>query len=248
MMFKCWFMPSFFTLLNFFLGFFSVVKTIEGNLHAAAWFIILAILCDGMDGKLARWTSSETPFGFELDSLADLVSAGLAPALLAYRAGLDRFGFLGIVLCFLFLFSGGYRLARFNVMQGGDRSQGYVGLPIPIAGLTMASLLLFEPPFGIITSNVSWIILLIALSVLMISTVHYDWPRLSFQGGLKSIRSVGILMGVGVMALFPQWSLFPLFVFYILSGVGAWGTALIRGEVTLTGFLLTLKQDHIANG
>ncbi|MFH1941319.1 MAG: CDP-diacylglycerol--serine O-phosphatidyltransferase [bacterium] len=249
MMLKRRLVPSFFTFLNFFWGFFSIVKTLEGNLHAAAWFIILAILCDGMDGKLARWTSSETSFGFELDSLADLISAGLAPAMLAYRGGFDGHGFMGMVLCFLYAFAGGYRLARFNVVQAGDRSRGYIGLPIPIAGLTVASLWLFEPPFGFKTSVIAWIILLVALEVLMISSVRYDWPRISFKDNWRNtLQSVGILCAVGLMAFFPQWSLFPLFVLYVVLGVRVWAVALARGEASLTDFFLTVKSDRIVRG
>ena len=244
MMPKSMFIPSFFTFLNFFWGFFSIVKALEGNLQAAAWFIILAIICDGMDGKLARWTCSETPFGFELDSLADLISAGIAPAILAYRGGMSQVGFLGMILCFLYLFAGGYRLARFNVVQAGDRSKGYTGLPIPIAGLSVASFWLFESPFGNVASVAGWIILLIFLTVLMVSTIHYDWPRLVFKGKWNHVaQSVGILFIVVMMAVFPHWSLLPAFLFYILIGIFHWIVELSRGEVTLTKFFLTVNRN-----
>lgn len=241
---KSLFIPSVFTFLNFFWGFFAIVKTIEGNLHAAAWFIILAILCDGMDGKLARWTNCETPFGFELDSMGDLVSSGLAPALLAFVGGLHQVGFLGMLICFLYLFGGGYRLARFNVLQAGDRSKGYAGLPIPVAGLAVASLWLFDSPFGHTVASKWWIALMIFLGVLMVSTVHYDWPRLMFRGSWKNVvQSVGILLAVGMMAVFPQWSLFPLFLLYILLGVGNWAVGLIKGDVALTDFFLLVRKQ-----
>ena len=239
------FMPSLFTLLNFFFGFLSIIKTLEGNLDAAAWFIIIAVLCDGMDGKLARLASSETPFGIELDSLADVVSSGLAAALLAYRAGLDRMGFAGVVLAFLFLFAGGYRLARFNVVQGGDRSQGYTGLPIPVAGLTVASFFVFELPTGVIANPAGWSVLLVSLTLLMISTIHYDWPRVRFDSGFgKTVQSIGVLGAVIVMAVFPRWSLLPFFVLYIVSSLGRWLTALLRGDVAITSFFLLPKGNE----
>ncbi len=238
------FIPSLFTLLNFFLGFLSIMKSIEGNLHAAAWFIILAILCDGMDGKLARWTNCETPFGNELDSLADLVSGGLAPALLAFIEGLNTLGLFGLLICFLYLFAGGYRLARFNVLQAGDRTKGYEGLPIPVSGLTVASLWLFDLPFGHTVASGWWIALMIFLGVLMVSTIHYDWPRLMFKGSWKNVvQSVGILLTVGMMAVFPQWSLFPLFLLYILLGIGNWAVGLIKGDVALTDFFLLVRKQ-----
>lgn len=235
--------PSLFTLLNFFWGIFAIIKVLEGNLDTAAWFIILAILCDGMDGKLARWTSSETPFGVELDSLADLISSGLAPAILAYEGGLNRIGIAGFILCFTYVFAGGYRLARFNVVQAGDRSQGYTGLPIPIAGLTVSALWLFETPWsdGIKESVLGPLMLLLPL--LMMSTIHFDWPRISFKESWKrSALSSGILLGVLMMAIIPKWSLFPLFMLFILIAVWNWTCALIRGEVRFADFFLVTTR------
>jgi len=237
------FIPSLFTLLNFFLGFLSIMKSIEGNLHAAAWFIILAILCDGMDGKLARWTNCETPFGNELDSLADLVSGGLAPALLAFIEGLNTLGLFGLLICFLYLFAGGYRLARFNVLQAGDRTKGYEGLPIPVSGLTVASLWLFDLPFGQTIPLGWWIVLMIFLPILMVSTVHYDWPKLLFRGSWRRVvPSVGLLLAIGLMAVFPHRSLFPLFLLYIVLGIGSWVVNLIRGDVRWAEFFLLPRK------
>lgn len=237
-------LPSLFTFLNFFWGVFSIVKIIEGNLHAAAWFIILAILCDGMDGKLARWTGSESPFGFELDSLADLVSSGLAPALLAYRGGLFQIKFIGVIICFLYVFAGGYRLARFNVVQRGDRTRGYVGLPIPIAGITIASFWIFKMTTGLNAIVVSLVALMVVFTILMVSTVHYDWPKLIFRAGWRhTIQSVGILLAVSIMAIFPQWSLFPLFLFYILLGVTHWIIVVYTGRSSLREFFLSVSRE-----
>lgn len=233
------FIPSVFTFLNFFWGFFSIVKTIEGELYTAAWFIILAVLCDGMDGKLARWTGNETSFGFELDSLADMVSSGLAPVVLAYRCGLSKIGFAGVVVCFIYLFSGGYRLARFNVIKAGDRSKGYTGLPIPIAGLAIASLWILKFTESHPVNYKGWAILILALSLLMMSKIPYDWPKLVFNNGTeKFIISIVILSFIVIMAIFPQWSLFPLFIIYILAGVVRWIVSLVRGNVSLSDFFL----------
>lgn len=241
---NAFYVPSFFTLLNFFWGFFSMVKVVEGDLHGAAWFIVLAIVCDGMDGKLARWTGSETSFGFELDSLADLVSAGLAPAFLVYVGNLEQFGVLGILVGFFYLFAGGYRLARFNVQQAGDRSRGYVGLPIPVAGMTVASLWLFQSPLAQTVAVGWWVALLLFLTVLMVSTVPYDWPRLVFRGRWwQVLQSGGLLLATGTMAVFPHKSLFPLFFLYVLLGVRRWLVALLRGEVGVSDFFLSAREQ-----
>lgn len=238
------YIPSFFTILNLLGGFLSIVLTLEGNFQGAAWLIILAILCDGMDGKLARWMHSETPFGFELDSLADMVSSGLAPAVLAYRAVFHDVQALGLILCFSYVFAGSYRLARFNVVQAGDRSRGYTGLPIPVAGFTIASFWIFNPPFDLHVALGWWIFLLLSLTVLMVSTVHYFWPRLTFREGWKSwIRSTGMLLALGMMAVFPQWSLFPLFILYIALGFWQWTKYAVKGEYSLSEFFLQVKKE-----
>lgn len=236
---KLKYIPSLFTFLNFFWGFFSLVKTMEGNYLAAAWFIILAILCDGMDGKLARWTDSESPFGFELDSLADLVSAGIAPALLVYRGALHNLGFIGILLSFIYVFAGGYRLARFNVVQAGDRTKGYTGLPIPIAGMVLAGFWMFYPTASGIIPYFWWIPLLFGLTTLMVSKIPYDWPTLVFgQTWQLSVRSCLILGSVALMALFPQYTLFPFLILFVVLGLSRWLVELLRGEQSLGDFFL----------
>jgi len=237
---KFFFIPSFFTLLNFFWGFFSIVEAVEGNLHKAAWFIILAVLCDGMDGKFARWTGTETAFGFELDSLGDMVSSGLAPAVVVYIGILHKIAFMGVLICFIYIFAGGYRLARFNVIKARERSEGYIGLPIPVAAMTIASFLIFHTPFGESISIGFLITLMVFLAILMVSTIHYSWPRLMFHvNWIKRIQSIGLLLATSLMAVFPEKCLFPLFSFYILLGIKTWIIDLVKGKVRLSGFFLS---------
>jgi len=180
--------PSIFTIGNFLLGFLSILKILDGNFYTAAWFIILAVLCDGMDGKIARMTHSESSFGFELDSLADMVSFGAAPALLVYQSALHTVPILGT------LFS------RFNVIQAGNRSHGYLGLPIPIAAMTLAAFQISR--FQI--SQAHLVPILFALQIifilLMISTVPYDWPKLVKPDSLKNVlKLVGIFGSVAIV-------------------------------------------------
>jgi CDP-diacylglycerol--serine O-phosphatidyltransferase len=237
------FMPSIFTCLNFFWGFFSIIKTFSGDYYTAAWFIILAILCDGMDGKLARWTHAETSFGFELDSLADLISSGCAPAVLVYRGALERLDFAGVLFAFLFVFSSGYRLARFNVVQAGDRSHGYSGLPVPVAGMTVAAVWITRWTDPERFSVEFWLVMLFILSVLMISKVPYDWPRLQFSGNwLRVVRSYVLLGLTALMAVFPGHTLFILFSAYILVGVARWIIMWIKGSVSISDFFLQIPR------
>ena len=225
--------PSLFTILNFGFGFYSIMSTMSGNLHVASWFIILAILCDGMDGKLARWTRCESPFGLQLDSLADLVSSAVAPAILVYRAAFTEHTVLGL-LPLMYAFAGSFRLARFAIVQGGDRSKGYFGVPLPVAGMTIAAFMIFNPPVAINLSMGFWMGLLVFLAVLMVSSIHYQWPRLDFQGGWKTkLKSTGLSVGILALAAVPHWSLAPLFLAYILYGMGRWALLLIQGRVSI---------------
>lgn len=238
------FTPSLFTFLNFFWGFLSIIEVLEGDMQNGAWFIIIAVLCDGMDGKLARWTHSESNFGFELDSLADLISSGLAPALLVYVGVLNQYRFFGLIICFLYVFAGGYRLARFNTVQMGDRKSGYMGLPIPISGIAIAAFWISELPFQISVFNEVWIVFMLFLIFMMVSTISYDWPKISFgENWWKKIQSALILLCVLLMALFPHQFLFPVLIFYILLGIKNWVVSLYRREVTLAELILPMQKS-----
>ncbi len=236
------YIPSLFTILNLLFGFLSIIQMVDGNLNRAAWLIIIAILCDGMDGKIARWTNSESTFGFELDSLADLVSFGVAPALFLYLAVFPANPLLGASLGFIYLFAGGYRLARFNADQAGDRSTGYQGLPIPVAAMLLASFWLFGIHVPVADNLIFWITLVSAAFVLMLSAVPYDWPKLSFHGGIRQVlSSVGILVSIVAMSVFPERSLFPLFLLYAFLGIGTWMMNVVRQQVEWRTFF---KQIH----
>jgi CDP-diacylglycerol--serine O-phosphatidyltransferase len=238
-------LPSAFTFFNLFLGFLSIVKTIEGNLHFAALLIILSALSDAFDGKVARWTGMESRFGFELDSLSDMVSFGIAPAVLAYVGVLQSIDWLGILICSLFVFTGAYRLARFNSQNASEEKHIYIGLTIPIAAITLGSFWLFENSIGQNPSVPEWMILILFLSLLMMSTLPYRWPRLVFDEGIwKRMLSIGILTSVLLIAVFPEKSLFPLLCVFILTGIGIWTASIVRGESEWTEFFFLMKRNE----
>jgi len=242
---KKMFIPSIFTFFNLFLGFFSIIKTLEGNLHTAAWLIVLSALSDAMDGKLARWTGLESRFGFELDSLSDVISFGIAPAMLAYVGVLQQLDFLGILIAFLFVFGGAYRLARFNSQNANEERHTYIGLTIPIAAITLASFWHFESSIGQNPGVPEWTILIVVLSMLMTSTLPYKWPRLIFdEGWIKKSLSLGILVAALLLAVIvPEISLFPLLSIFILFGIGNWMASIVRGEIEWTEFFVLMKRN-----
>lgn len=162
--------PSLFTLANLFFGFLAILWTGEGNYRFAAGLILFSVLMDSMDGKVARKLSVSSDFGKELDSLSDVVSFGVAPAILTYQALLkSSLGFWGMIIAAIFALCGAVRLARFNVM---NISTYFVGVPITFAGGFMALTVLFQ-------RGIPWFlypVFMVILSFLMVST--FKVPKL----------------------------------------------------------------------
>ncbi|GAB6174869.1 CDP-diacylglycerol--serine O-phosphatidyltransferase [Paradesulfitobacterium aromaticivorans] len=157
--------PNIFTLANLVFGFLSLVWTLDGKFKLAAGMVLLAVLMDSLDGKVARKLAVSSDFGKELDSLSDLVSFGVAPAILTYRLFLQDLGGWGLVIAVSFAVCGAIRLARFNVLH---ITTHFLGVPITFAGGFTALLILFH-------STVPWIVYpvsMVILSGLMVSSIH----------------------------------------------------------------------------
>ncbi|AIQ65757.1 Bifunctional IPC transferase and DIPP synthase [compost metagenome] len=210
-------LPSLFTLGNLLLGMFGIMMALDGKIGMAAILVIIAMLADGLDGRVARALGAESEFGKELDSLSDVVSFGVAPALIMYISSLhDLHNALAWSVTAIFPVFGALRLARFNVQPG---IPGYfVGLPIPAAGGVLATLALFHKD----VSPVYMIIASLLLSYLMVSTVKY--PNFK-KVGLPKKAIVGapivIVIAVAVAVMFPEQiskMIFVLLALYALYG------------------------------
>ncbi len=184
--------PSFFTLMNLFSGFISIIFVAKGEYALGAWLIVLAGLFDSLDGFMARLANATSDFGIELDSLSDIVSFGVAPGFLIYQFSLSELNFLGLLVSALPPLCGAVRLARFNVNARLSPTDNYfIGLPIPAQAIIIAAFYLtfrndvdlfqyFE--YGI---NAVVIPMVIVISFLMVSTIQFDkMPRFD----KKSIR------------------------------------------------------------
>lgn len=169
-------LPSFFTVGNLFLGIVSIILAFQGEPEYAAITVIVGMLLDGLDGRVARMLNAQSEFGKELDSLSDIISFGVAPAFIMFVVALDDFGTLGWLVTAIFPICGALRLARFNVQAG---TPGYfIGLPITAAGGVLATLALYHEFFP----GYVLVLGMIALSYLMVSTVKYP----SFKKGWGS--------------------------------------------------------------
>lgn len=204
-------LPSLFTVGNMLAGFAAILHAIEGRLELAGMLIILAGILDGLDGRIARLTNSTSEFGKEYDSLADVVSFGVAPAILTYEWGLRGMGRWGWFVAFLFVVAGSVRLARFNVNTSHGDRRFFTGLPIP-GGAGALTLMVLCDPDPVLDKRLTYLVwgFVLLISVLMVSTVPYRsfkdfnlrrrWPAPAFF-------LIALILGGVAVAWFPTMAL-----------------------------------------
>ena len=213
-------LPNLMTTGNLFCGFFAAIMAIRGEFLHAAYAIVAASVFDMLDGRLARLTRSTSKFGAEYDSLCDLVSFGVAPALLLYLWALQPFGRLGWIACFLFVACGALRLARFNVQINVVEGNYFQGLPIPMAaGIVASSVLAFQDLGMESLGNFGLLGMAVLLAVVMVSNFRYrSFKDLDLKERMPFrylIIGVAVLV---VVALRPEVMLFVLFLSYATLG------------------------------
>lgn len=218
--------PSLFTTGNLICGFFSIISTFNGQYFQAAVFIILAHLLDGLDGFLARLTKTTSQFGVEFDSLADVVSFGVAPAVLVYYWALVPWGTWGWLAACLYVVCGALRLARFNVQVRNVEKSHFVGLPTPAAAEMIASVVLmyyFLGGEGATNRQIILLLVIYLLGGLMVSNFEYFSIK---QLNLKKRHPFWILLSAILFLKLtiaePQIMLFTTFLLYTLSGPLLW--------------------------
>ena len=223
-------LPSLFTMGNIFLGFYAIVQGLRGNFEMAAFAIFASGIMDALDGRIARLTGTESEFGKEFDSLADILTFGFVPALLAYLWGLDDLGRIGWLIPIFYVVCGATRLARFNVQSTREDPRHFVGLPIPAAAGTVATLLYFVPDPGWKTwLAVGLMIALICLGFLMVSTFRYA----SFKKvDLKERQSYRLALPLAALLVLvaynPPVFLMSAAIIYTLSGPTGYLIRLVR--------------------
>jgi len=219
-------LPSILTTFGMFAGFYSIIASINGDFTLAAISIMVAMLWDALDGRVARLTNTQSDFGAQYDSLADLVSFGVAPALLVYEWSLSDLGRIGWLAAFIFLACAALRLARFNTQVGISDKRYFQGLPSPAAAGVIASMIWlkfwkFEYfDFGIVSlSYYIGVGITIVCALLMVSNVRYysfkelDSKKASFRFLLAIVLSFIVLLSK------PNIFLFTGFFVYMLSGL-----------------------------
>jgi len=226
-------LPNLFTVSSIFCGFYAITlctgDASPTQLYQAALAIFFGIFFDGFDGRVARLTKTQSQFGMELDSLADVITFGLAPALLIYKWALQGLGFVGLFGAFAFAACGALRLARFNVLAikspHGGGSRFFVGMPIPIAasGLIAMVIAFQAARGGVLPEAARWPVfgVVVFLALLMVSTVRYRTFKDLRLSPKSAAVAVAILAGGVVIAtqVHPAWVVVAYFGLYLVSGL-----------------------------
>jgi CDP-diacylglycerol--serine O-phosphatidyltransferase len=213
-------LPSLFTVGNLFCGFASIVQASLGRYTLAAILIIVSGILDGLDGRIARLTGTTSDFGVEFDSLADIVSFGVAPAFLLFGWILHPLGRAGWLAAFLFVVCAAMRLARFNVRRNTSEKRYFAGLPSPAAaGLAAAVVFAFPDPAGLAWLPAAALPLMVGLAVLMVSRFRYrSFKDLNLQSRQSYINILLIAVVLAGVFLDPQKTLLSAGLIYVLSG------------------------------
>jgi len=214
-------LPNLFTTASLFCGFYSVIASVKGHYAVAASAILIAIILDGLDGRIARMTNTMSKFGAEYDSLSDLVAFGVAPGVLMYTWSFFYYGKWGWLAAFLFVLCGALRLARFNVQINLIDSRVFNGLPIPAAAATAATGVLLYFYLGGQGTYPSLVIMLavVGIALLMVSSVkYYSFKDLNFFARQPFMSFFLIVLILIIVAVEPQIMIFTFSVGYSLSG------------------------------
>jgi len=212
-------LPSLFTMGSMFCGYACIVYAMRGEFVTAAPFIGLAIVVDMLDGRIARMTGTESAFGVEFDSLADIISFGVAPAILAFSWGLQPLGRLGWAVGFLFVAAAAVRLARFNIQSGSQDKRYFVGMPSPAAAAVPAATV-FAYPWGFQTyaEALPVLAMVIVPALLMVSTIRFRaFKNIDLQTRRKYPVLLLVALGLAAIASHPELVLVVMAYTYLAS-------------------------------
>ncbi|HUW49515.1 MAG TPA: CDP-diacylglycerol--serine O-phosphatidyltransferase [Sulfuricella sp.] len=224
-------LPNLFTTAALFAGFYSIVQAMNGHFEQSAVAIFIAMVMDGLDGRVARLTNTQSEFGAEYDSLSDMVSFGVAPALVVYVWALKDMGKLGWIAAFVYCAGTALRLARFNTQHEEVDKKFFQGLPSPAAAALLAGLVWVMNDYHVNGADIHWLVWGVTLfaGLTMVSNLrYYSGKDFNLR---RSVPFVGILLIVLVFILIssdPPRVLFSVFVLYALSAYADWLWGLVR--------------------
>lgn len=222
-------LPSLFTIGNLFLGFSAIVYSLRLDFETAGQLIVVAVIFDMLDGRIARMTGTASEFGAQLDSLSDIVSFGVAPAIIAYQWGLATLH-KSFLAAFFFVMCAAIRLARFNVQRKVVDGRYFVGLPSPAAAGFVISIVYFRPePLSDRIGAAFTMTILVIGAFLMVSTLRYwSFKTLDLRSRRSYFTMVGVAALLALVATEPSWALLLWSCGYMASGPVAYVIGLLR--------------------
>ena len=214
-------LPNLFTTANLFAGFYAIINAMSGNFYVAAAAVFVAMVLDGLDGRVARLTNTQSTFGAEYDSLSDMVAFGIAPALLAFEWALNSMGKVGWMVAFIYVAGAALRLARFNTQIGSVDKRYFIGLASPAAAGVVAGTVWAFSDYGVKGSNISFVVALLvaAAGMLMVSNIKYNsFKNLDLKGRVPFVAILAVVLVFAVVFSDPPRVLLTIFLAYAASG------------------------------
>ncbi|WP_242523600.1 CDP-diacylglycerol--serine O-phosphatidyltransferase [Microbulbifer salipaludis] len=225
-------LPNLITTGALFSGFYAIIAGMNGNFEAAAIAIFAAMILDGLDGRVARLTDTQSAFGVQYDSLSDMVSFGLAPALVVFSWGLGPLGKLGWAAAFLYAACAALRLARFNTQVDTVDKGVFIGLASPTAAAIVASMVWagHDAEIGAGLGTVAALVT-VAAGLLMVSNFHYtSFKKLDFKGRVPFVMMLAIILVFSLVTIDPPRVLLVIAILYTFSGPAIWAWGAMRGR------------------
>lgn len=216
-----YFLPNLFTIGAMFAGFYAIIAGLQGRYENAVIAIFIAIVADGLDGRIARWTHSASELGAQLDSLSDMVSFGIAPAMIMYSWSLSILGKPGWLVAFIYTACTGLRLARFNSQDQNDDKRYFYGLNTPSAAALVASIIWTLHSYDIsgISVAIPMAIIMFALGLLKVSPIKYrSFKDIDLRGRVSLLVILLIILVLVLIALDPPETLLFITGLYAISG------------------------------
>ena len=214
-------LPNLFTTGAMFAGFYAMTSAINGRFETAAISIFVAMILDGLDGRVARMTNTQSEFGVQYDSLSDMVSFGVAPGLVMYLWAFESMGKLGLFAAFVHTAGGALRLARFNTQVEVADKRYFQGLPSPAAAAILAGGLWISLELGYEVDSIKYLALILTIStgLLMVSNFRYSsFKEIDLKGRVPFVVAIIMMLGIGFVMAQAEIMLFLLALGYAISG------------------------------
>lgn len=214
-------LPNLFTTGAMFAGFYAITSALDGRFETSAIAIFVAMILDGLDGRVARMTNTESEFGVQYDSLSDMVSFGVAPGIVMYIWALASLGKLGLFAAFVHTAGGALRLARFNTQVEVADRRYFQGLPSPAAAAILAGALWISLELGYDVDTIKYIVLVLTVStgLLMVSNFRYSsFKEIDLKGRVPFVVAIIVMLGIGFVMAQAEIMLFVIALGYAISG------------------------------